>query len=74
MTGKRDFINTEKITHLRKFCGFGRMCHISKQLLRSESPSGKCAKLYAVAASNNKDHAPQSLFTYASHYFQSFTS
>jgi len=31
-------------------------------LLRSESPSGKCAKLRTVAASNNRDHAPQSLY------------
>ena len=31
-------------------------------LLRSESPSGKCAKLHTVAASNNRDHAPRSLF------------
>jgi len=30
-------------------------------MLRSESPSGKCAKLHTVAASNNRDHAPQSL-------------
>jgi len=32
-------------------------------LLRSESPSGKCAKLHAMAAaSNNKDHMPLSLY------------
>ena len=30
-------------------------------LLRSEIPSGMCAKLRTVAASNNRDHAPQSL-------------
>jgi len=30
-------------------------------LLRSESPSGKCAKLHTVAASNNRDHASCSL-------------
>jgi len=30
-------------------------------LLRSESPSGMCGKLRTVAASNNRDHAPQSL-------------
>jgi len=30
-------------------------------LLRSESPSGMCTKLHTVAASNNRDHAPQSL-------------
>ena len=30
-------------------------------LLRSESPSGMCAKLRTVAASNNRDRAPQSL-------------
>jgi len=27
-------------------------------LLRSESPSGMCAKLHTVAASNNRDHTP----------------
>ena len=31
-------------------------------LLRSESPSGKFAKIHTVIASNNKDHAPQSLY------------
>ena len=31
-------------------------------LLRSESPSGMCAKLHTVAASNNRDHARQSLY------------
>jgi len=31
-------------------------------LLRSESPSGMCAKLRTVVASNNTDHAPQSLY------------
>jgi len=33
-----------------------------KVLLRSEGPSGMCAKLSSVAASNNRDHAPQSLY------------
>jgi len=33
-------------------------------LLRSESPSGMCAKLRTVAASNNRDHAPRSLYYY----------
>jgi len=42
-------------------------------LLRSEIPSGMCAKLRTVAASNNRDHASQSLFAYASRYAQSFT-
>jgi len=31
-------------------------------LLRTEIPSGMCAKLRIVAASNNRDHAPQSLY------------
>jgi len=31
-------------------------------LLRSEIPSGKCAKLRTVAASNNRDHALRSLY------------
>ena len=35
---------------------------------QSESPSDRCAKLYNVAASNNRDHAPQSFFAYASHW------
>jgi len=32
------------------------------RLLRSESSSGKCAKLHTVAASNNRDHMPWSLY------------
>jgi len=32
------------------------------QPLRSESPSGKCAKLHAVAASNNGNHPTRSFF------------
>ena len=31
-------------------------------LLRSESPSGKCAKLHTVVASNNRDYMPWSLY------------
>ena len=31
-------------------------------MLRSESPSGKCAKLHTVAASNNRDHPTRSLY------------
>ena len=31
-------------------------------MLRSESPSGKCAKLHTVAASNNRDHPTRSLW------------
>jgi len=30
-------------------------------VLRSESASGMCSKLRTMAASNNRDHAPQSL-------------
>jgi len=41
--------------------------------MRSEIPSGMCAKLRTVAASNNRDHASQSHFAYASHHVQSFT-
>jgi len=42
-------------------------CHLEIRLvlLRSESPSGKCAKLHTVTASNNTDHAPRSVSTYA---------
>jgi len=32
------------------------------KLLRLESPSGMCAKLRTVAASNNRDHATRSLY------------
>jgi len=31
-------------------------------VLRSGSPSGMCAKLHTAAASNNRDHAPRSLY------------
>jgi len=34
----------------------------SRKLLQSESPRGKYAKLRTVAASNNRDHTPQSLY------------
>ena len=42
-------------------------------LLRPESPSGMCAKLPTVAASNNRVHAPQSISVYVRHQVQSFT-
>jgi len=42
-------------------------------LMRSESPSGMCAKLRTVAASSNRDDAPQSLSAYLSHQVQSST-
>jgi len=35
------------------------------KLLRSENPSGMCAKRHTVAAGNNRDHSPWSLFAYA---------
>jgi len=31
-------------------------------LLRSESPSGKFTKIHVVAANNNRDHKPRSLY------------
>jgi len=43
-------------------------------LLRSEIPSGMCAKLHTVAASNNRVHMPWSLSANAGRYVQSFTS
>ena len=45
-------------------------------LLRSESPSGKCVKLYTVAASNNRDHMPWSLFycLFAPHIYECCSS
>jgi len=42
--------------------------------LRSEIPSGMCAKLHTVTASNNGVHMPWSLSAYAGRYVQSFTS
>jgi len=39
----------------------------STVLLRSEIPSGMCAKLHTVVASNNRDHAPQSLLVLLAH-------
>jgi len=36
---------------------------ISFVVLRSESPSGKCAKLHSAAASNNRDHPTRSLLS-----------
>jgi len=32
------------------------------RMLRPESPSGKCAKLHTVAASNDRDHLTRSLY------------
>jgi len=45
-------------------------------LLRSESLSGKCAKLHTVAASNNRDHKITLVITISKYYqlFTSFTS
>jgi len=40
--------------------------HCIVVVLRSEIPSGMCAKLRTAAASNNRDHASKSLFAYAS--------
>jgi len=37
--------------------GSGRPRLVAVVLLRSEIPSGMCAKLRTVAASNNRDHA-----------------
>jgi len=54
--------------HLWKV-GYTQCCLV----MRSEIPSGKCAKLRTLTASNNRDHALQSLFAYASHHVQSFT-
>jgi len=62
---------------IQNYCRiFALHCKVAKVrngLLRSESPSGMCAKLHTVAASTNRGHAPRSLFTYASHHVQSFT-
>ena len=50
--------------------------HIFLVVLRTESPSAKCAKLHIVAACDNRDHAPRSFFAYAnsgSLHIQPFT-
>ena len=45
-------------------------------LLRSEIPSGKCAKLHTVAASHNEDHMPWSLYycLFAPHIYGCYSS
>ena len=43
-------------------------------VLRSDIPSGICAKLRTVGASNNRVHMTWSLSSHASHQVQSFTS
>jgi len=45
-------------------------------VLRSESPSGKCAKPHIEAASNNRDYMPQSLYycLFAPHVYGCFSS
>jgi len=47
---------SEKLERCQTFYGLPKF-----KLLRSEIPSGKCAKLRTAAASNNRDHASQSL-------------
>jgi len=59
------FIHFQIAITLYKISGF--------LLLQSESLSSKCTKLHTVEASNNRDHTPQSFFTYASHYVQLFS-
>jgi len=56
-----NFCETLFHKHLRRFC--------TVVLLRSEIPSGICAKLRTVAASNNRDHPTRSLYycLFASH-------
>ena len=43
-------------------------------VLRSEIPSGKCAKLHTMAASNNRDHPTRSLYycLFAPHIYSVF--
>jgi len=60
---------TSRVALLRRLAGSGcgaratilRTATRALVLLRSESPSGKSAKLCTVAASNNKDYTPRSL-------------
>jgi len=44
--------------------------------LRSESPSGMCAKLHTVAENNNRDHMPRSLYycLFAPHIYGCYSS
>ena len=51
-------------------------CFCGLRLLRSESPSGKCAKFYTVAASNNRDHASRSFYycLFAPHIYGRYAS
>jgi len=50
-----------------------KIYHTLLPLLRSEIPSGICAKLRTVAARNNRVHMPWSVSAYASHQVQAFT-
>jgi len=63
---KNDFLgdmNKRKVVGFNESFKFKDVAAIMRiVLLRSESPNGKCAKLHTVAASNNRHHAPQSLY------------
>jgi len=62
------------VATLCKFCCCSESTH--NIVLRSEIPSGMSAKLHTVAASNNRDHAPQSLYycLFAPHMCWRFSS
>jgi len=51
---------------LRLFCllsdTIGCTGHVTRTMLRSEIPSGMCAKLHTMAANNNRDHPTRSLY------------
>ena len=49
-------------TILNSASGFFTFIKIVMELLRSEIPSGMCAELRTVAASNNRDHPTRSLY------------
>jgi len=52
--------------------GFVSEDTLGLEVLRSEIPSGMCAKIRTAAASNNRDHASQSLTIACSHHAHIF--
>jgi len=52
-------INLHILMHHRLMKKNNNLIYANFLVLRSESPSGNCAKLHTVAASNNRDHAPR---------------
>ena len=58
-----NFLKCENVTpHLTAEKGKQKSIYQTLLLLRSEIPSGMCAELRTVAASNNRDHPTRSLY------------